>query len=429
MVKWNWKKGTALLCAAVCAAGIGAGSGRFSAAAAEVSPIHVVALGDDCLVAGTDGSSAADLAAAYFDGTASNQAQLHQTSAQLVEQLKSDSTVRQEVRNADVIFVSSGVNDLLNTVFFDNPYVPNASSYTTLSGMLRGIPSGAPTMIIQQVISTLPDQVAQTNANLQTAVQLIHQQNPTADIVVQNVLNPMAVNINAMGLSPKRAEAATELFYYLDVCLNGGSYTSAFVGAASEMTISTGINTVVQGLDQLANVSVADYAASYVGTGKQESMGFFLTDIGNLQMTFTPVGQVFLASALLEADPLLAQGDGSVIGAAYTATGQQSSLQAERAEMDQTIQTVSQRTVTAYTLGDVDGDSSVGIQDAFLTLSQYAVVSAGGDNTLNPAQRRAADADGNQEISIQDAFLWLQYYSMVNAGSSITLDEFLKQYA
>ena len=118
-----------------------------------------------------------------------------------------------------------------------------------------------------------------------------------------------------------------------------------------------------------------------------------------------------------------------MIGAAYTATGQQSSLQAERAEMDQTIQTVSQRTATAYTLGDVDGDSSVGIQDAFLTLSQYAVVSAGGDNTLNPAQRRAADADGNQEISIQDAFLWLQYYSMVNAGSSITLDEFLKQYA
>ena len=142
--------------------------------------------------------------------------------------------------------------------------------------MLPLIPSGAPTMIIQQVISTLPDQVAQTNANLQTAVQLIHQQNPTADIVVQNVLNPMAVNINAMGLSSRRAEAATELFYYLDVCLNGGSYTSAFVGAASEMTISTGINTVVQGLDQLANVSVADYAASYVGTGKQESMGFFL---------------------------------------------------------------------------------------------------------------------------------------------------------
>ena len=93
--------------------------------------------------------------------------------------------------------------------------------------------------------------------------------------------------------------------------------------------------------------------------------------------------------------------------------------------LDSVIQTAAGNAQTVYALGDVNADAAVTLDDAFLTLQQYAYSAAGGKHILQPAQRRAADADNDGKLSMDDAFLWLQYYSMCAAGQDVDLEAFL----
>ena len=75
-----------------------------------------------------------------------------------------------------------------------------------------------------------------------------------------------------------------------------------------------------------------------------------------------------------------------------------------------------------YEKGDVDQDHAIGINDAFLALSAYATVSAGGEMPLQDAAFLAADIDEDGEITIQDAFGILKYYSVLSAGGNASWD-------
>lgn len=75
-----------------------------------------------------------------------------------------------------------------------------------------------------------------------------------------------------------------------------------------------------------------------------------------------------------------------------------------------------------YEKGDVDQDHAIGINDAFLALSAYATVSAGGEMPLQDAAFLAADIDEDSEITIQDAFGILKYYSVLSAGGNASWD-------
>ncbi len=73
---------------------------------------------------------------------------------------------------------------------------------------------------------------------------------------------------------------------------------------------------------------------------------------------------------------------------------------------------------TGITTGDLDGDGNITIQDAFNTLIAYTKASAGLDDDLTDAQRRAADVDGDGSITISDAFRILIYYATEAAGGT-----------
>ena len=70
--------------------------------------------------------------------------------------------------------------------------------------------------------------------------------------------------------------------------------------------------------------------------------------------------------------------------------------------------------------GDVDGDGAYTIDDAFMTLKEYATLQAGGDKTFDDAVKQRADVDGDGSITNNDAILILQFYSRLNAGEKIT---------
>ena len=92
----------------------------------------------------------------------------------------------------------------------------------------------------------------------------------------------------------------------------------------------------------------------------------------------------------------------------------------------ETMPAVTTTAAPAPLRGDVNGDDTVSVDDAQLTLKAYTNRIAGNDMKLTAEQIKAADVDGNGEISVEDAQWLLKYYTEKNvAGKAVTWDEIL----
>ena len=75
--------------------------------------------------------------------------------------------------------------------------------------------------------------------------------------------------------------------------------------------------------------------------------------------------------------------------------------------------------------GDADYDSVIDINDAFMTLRAYSMVSAGAELPMCNLQQQNCDIDGDGSITLQDALNILTYYSYASAGKSIQWSDLL----
>ena len=415
------KKLGAAICALLCTV---SALPRAAVSAADAVAISVLALGDETLLAEEGETAAAELVADYYHGTATNDAAADMTSSDLVRLLKNDSDIQADVADADVILVSVGYQDLMNVVFYENPYYTNAAACTTFLGLMQASSSSVALQMIEYVIDALPDVVETINANLEKTISLIREQNDSAEIVIQCVQNPIAVNTTTLleqGLSESRVTATQELRNFLDVCMQGGSYTSSYY-TLKTLTISTGIN---QSIADISDAHTADFYSEFYGTSDASALGFYLTNLENLRMTYTPVGQVVLAAAVVTASDVLTCGDGSVLTAAYADTGEQTTLLQMQASLDSLIQTAGTAVYQERILGDIDADGTVSIQDASMALLEYANQAAGNGSSFHVLERRAADIKHDHTVTIQDAALILRYYADLAAGVDTSWDTLL----
>ena len=326
-MKKFWKKATALLCAAAAAVQMAS----FSAFAMEPDNIQVLALGDDCLVPAENGS-AADILAAYYGGVAVNRAETGLKASDLLSDMKTDTALQKDIKQSDVILVSIGVNDLIAPILYENTDLIDGSKYSTLADLTNGLTRENAFLVDARLYNIMPGVVQETAKNITSVMTEVYRLNPYANIVIQTINNPLAVDFNVMqnewGISQNRTAAVGELYGYINVYLQGGTTNGG-------TEIPEGLNQTIQ---SLPNVSIADFYASYIGGRGEYSMGLILSDIEHMNMHFTPVGQVLLAAAAIASDPLLAEGDGKVIANAYAETGMDTLLAADRASMDQIIQ-------------------------------------------------------------------------------------------
>ena len=192
------------------------------------------------------------------------------------------------------------------------------------------------------------------------------------------------------------------------------------------MTIAdnAGLNDKIRSLQ---NASAADFYTPYVGAAGEKAIGFEFSNIMDLNMTFTPLGQVMLASAAIQSSEMLSCGDGSVISNAYTATGKDGDLKSNRPSADSIITGAASHQKMACSMGDADASGSIDTQDLFLCLYNIARVGAGLDTELNPIQRKALDADNSGTLDSQDIFLWLYYMAQTGAGVHVDLADYLAQ--
>lgn len=77
------------------------------------------------------------------------------------------------------------------------------------------------------------------------------------------------------------------------------------------------------------------------------------------------------------------------------------------------------------TLGDVNEDEEVTVDDAQIALQAYTNLLAGKDSGLNPAQEKAADVNIDGAVTVEDAQAILQYYTNVLAKKDPTWEEIL----
>lgn len=418
-MKHFWKKGIA----AVCAAGTALSMMPFSVSALSMMPesVKVLAIGDDCLAQVEGMTSAVEYVADYLGGTWKNCAEIGMKATDLVENLKTDASLQSEIQEADVILVSIGVNDIISPILYGNTDIIDGSQYSTLEALANGMPNDTNKImeLDNRLMKSLPKIVEETNAAISEAVQLIRGKNKSANVVMQTVSNPLAVDFKALTdtVSQNRRAALSTLYTYLDACLQGGTDSSAPI-------VPVGVNDAIA---SLSNVAAADFYAPYVGAAGEKALGFYLTNIANLDMTFSAVGQVVIASAAINADKGLSNGDGSVISAAYDATGERSNLETLRPALDEMMQTASGNIKKAYFQGDLDSNEIINADDAYLTLKEYATVSVGKPSSFTPAQRRAADMDNDGGADADDAYLMLKYYAAYSVGAAIDLETFLQE--
>lgn len=82
----------------------------------------------------------------------------------------------------------------------------------------------------------------------------------------------------------------------------------------------------------------------------------------------------------------------------------------------------------SVSIGDVDNDDAITIQDAYQTLMASSRISIGQAHGLTDAQFAAADVDGDESITITDSYLILMYTSYQAIGNEKTWEELLQPY-
>lgn len=123
----------------------------------------------------------------YYDAEVENFAKFGKETTDLMDSLENDTSISDSVKQADLICITIGANDVLN-IFFDD-LVNIGKSYTSSSGEFN-ISSEAVQGLILSFSSELGPAAAKAGQNIGKIREKIHEMNPDANIIFQTVYNP-----------------------------------------------------------------------------------------------------------------------------------------------------------------------------------------------------------------------------------------------
>ena len=231
--------------------------------------------------------------------------------------------------------------------------------------------------------------------------------NSGADIVFQDVYNPLSVSKDTTGLTGGAPAKISMISSEVEEYLQGGGL------------ITTGINTGIQALRQARCAEAHTLFLNH---------GWYYTSVGTLGLQPNGIGQLAIAQATIQTLNLPG-GNGTELSAAYQNSGAAESLSGVDATVDQNLQTLSRSTIEVYRKGDVDHSGEIELADATMALTQYAEQSVANCNPLNVVSRKAADVNQTPGVDLGDATLLLTFYAEKAVGNVTEedFDEFVKQ--
>ena len=300
------------------------------------------------------------------------------TTADILSLVETDK-LKTEISQNDVIIIAAGSNDIINPVM----EVVGKLGYKTLAEASEKITSSPE---VKQLYSKLAMDSLTISDNIEEIYESVQKTNPTAKIVVQNLYNPLSVDVSKMTFSLSMANTNLQA----DVLRNINDTISKLKGA------------YVSDLSTL----FANHADLY-------------TNCDNLDASLNAKGEIAAATEILSV--LGFDGKSENIQNNFSSLTKDEKKDLIQKNPDEVKKI--EKHLTAG-MGDVTGDGSVDSKDAVKILVYYANTLAGVPDSINMS---IADLNFDEKCDASDAVLVLRFYAEKLVDSNITMVDFLNK--
>ena len=385
------------------------------------------------------------LIADYLGGTVENYAAPDSSSADVLAKIKAfDSTQKAQLADSDVVIISTGANDMIyytatsfilfaasNNLLAEGKMpddLPEEINFDTLSEFVDieavkaycGNLSNA--LLLSDKIDSIYKNLTYTDEqkngsayvqviakeiipNIEAMVKEIRAVNPDAEIVVQNVYNPLQFS----------AEYEKHL---------KDSYSASyFSGYIQFKTLFDNVTKKFsEQLKGVEGIKVADVLADFTSVDKnQQKYGHYFTNIQGGRKNFdvfpTQAGHAAMAVSVLNALGESSD-DGGQLAMIFKNLPNVESYPEYALEQYKKV-------AGSYVLGDINNDNLINSSDASVVLEQYALLSTGKNPSVPDELYNAGDVNSDGFVNSSDASLILAYYAYASTGNRASLKNYL----
>lgn len=300
------------------------------------------------------------------------------TTADILSLVETDK-LKTEISQNDVIIIAAGSNDIINPVM----EVVGKLGYKTLAEASEKISSSNE---VKELYSKLAMDSLTISDNIEDIYKSVQETNPTAKIVVQNLYNPLSVDVSKMTLPLSIANSSLQA----DVLRNINNTISDLKGAyVSDLS-----------------TRFANHADLY-------------TNCDNLDASLNAKGEMAAATEILSV--LGFDGKSKNIQDNFSSLTKDEKKDLIQKNPDEVKKI--EKHLTAG-MGDVTGDGSVDSKDAVKILVYYANTLVGNPDSINMS---IADLNFDEKCDSSDAVLVLRFYAEKLIDSNITMVDFLNK--
>lgn len=383
---------------------------------------NILALGDS-ITAGVGvndySESYVSILSEYLENPIDNRAESGMKSGELLSMVQSDSSVRDSIQNAEVILVSIGANDIMSPILETeivqetdadgNPTkVFKVLNFNNPEEMLNSLDAKTRVKFQREITKAMPVAVATANENITAIAEEIKSLNSDADLIFQTVYDPLSITNDTTTLSENAISkinimSSSMVYQYL----NGSGENGTL--------IPIGLNSNIKDNENIQTVDIYENLLCNA---------WYYTNLKDMDVHPNAIGHMVIAASIVNSG-CVPKGNGEAFAKAYANSGASETLATQNANTNAIVQGLISAPPAVYTLGDVDMNGDISVDDASSVLTQYANHAAGNGNVFNVLARRACDVDENGEISVDDASIILEFYAKHAAGLIDSFDEFL----
>lgn len=299
--------------------------------------------------------------------------------ADVLELVKTDK-LKEEISQNDIIIISVGSNDIIEPVL----ETVSKMGCKTLSEAAEKI------SVSSDEVKALYENLTSEKIDIEDGIEEIYETvktaNPNARIVVQNIYNPLDINVQKLTVKLSTMKVTLE------------------------SDVLKEINEVIADLD---GAYVADISTKFSGNAD------FYTNCENLDAMPVQAGHIAIAAEIFDILGIKDKSDS--MSDAIDNLPDDTKKTYIKDHTDDFKKTINYSTSQ---IGDVNNDGAVDSKDAVRILVYYANTLAGKEDTIDST---ASDLNFDGSCDSNDAVLVLRFYAENLIDSSITVIDFLKE--
>ncbi len=305
--------------------------------------------------------------------------------------LMSEADTQAAIKEADVISISIGANDMLTPFMkYIDSIKQDGEDYQSLFTRLDA--EGSLVSHVSKLSGYVRPNIETAKTNIAQIEADILALNPDVKLVMQTIYNPVEYDASAV---------------------EGSGYSSSYNLLRNYVRNST--NMINEAILALENTVIADVSAAFEGTG------WIYIRVEEKDVHPTQLGHALIGATVLNA---LGVTEGDSFAMASTLDNVKKSVAAIFPADDRAVMEPFAMSVSWYPRGDANNNGEIDSTDAILALRQYnSAVLMGTGDVLDPIAKHAVDVDQNGILDTGDAIGILKFYAIAIGNSGVTWDD------